>query len=59
MSLDRTRTLHRFVPIASAVRCATFGRETFPATREQFNTFIGAESAKCVAVEKRAKASLD
>ena len=40
-------------------RYATFGYETFPATREQFNAFIAAESAKYADVVKRAKVSLD
>ncbi|WP_246312435.1 Bug family tripartite tricarboxylate transporter substrate binding protein [Pseudaquabacterium terrae] len=40
-------------------RYATFGYETFPATREQFNTFIQSESARYADVVKRAKASLD
>ncbi len=40
-------------------RFATFGYDAFPATREQFNTFIAAESKKYGDVVKRAKASLD
>jgi tripartite-type tricarboxylate transporter receptor subunit TctC len=40
-------------------RYATFGYETFPTTREQFNAFIAAESAKYDAVIKRAKVALD
>ncbi|KNZ32395.1 MAG: TctC [Methylibium sp. NZG] len=40
-------------------RFSTFGYEAFPTTREQFNAFIGAESAKYAEVIKRAKASLD
>ena len=40
-------------------RYATFGYDVFPATRDQFNTFIAAESAKYADVVKRAKASLD
>jgi tripartite-type tricarboxylate transporter receptor subunit TctC len=40
-------------------RYATFGYETFPVTREQFNTFIAAESTKYADVVKRSKASLD
>jgi tripartite-type tricarboxylate transporter receptor subunit TctC len=40
-------------------RYATFGYETFPVTREQFNSFIAAESNKYADVVKRAKASLD
>jgi len=40
-------------------RYATFGYETFPTTRTQFNAFINAESAKYADVIKRAKASLD
>jgi tripartite-type tricarboxylate transporter receptor subunit TctC len=40
-------------------RYATFGYETFPATREQFNAFIQSESARYADVIKRAKVSLD
>jgi len=40
-------------------RYATFGYETFPVTREQFNAFIAAESVKYADVVKRSKASLD
>jgi tripartite-type tricarboxylate transporter receptor subunit TctC len=40
-------------------RYATFGYDVFPATRDQFNTFIAAESAKYADVVKRVKASLD
>ena len=40
-------------------RYATFGYETFPVTRTQFNAFIAAESTKYADVIKRAKASLD
>jgi tripartite-type tricarboxylate transporter receptor subunit TctC len=40
-------------------RYATFGYETFPATREQFSVFIQSESARYADVIKRAKASLD
>jgi tripartite-type tricarboxylate transporter receptor subunit TctC len=40
-------------------RYAAFGYETFPTTREQFNGFIAAESAKYADVIKRAKVSLD
>jgi len=40
-------------------RFATFGYDSFPTTREQFNAFIAAESAKYADVIKRAKASLD
>ncbi|HJV70741.1 tripartite tricarboxylate transporter substrate binding protein [Ideonella sp.] len=40
-------------------RYATFGYETFPVTRDQFNAFIAAESAKYADVVKRSKASLD
>ncbi len=40
-------------------RFATFGYEPFPATPEQFNAFIAAESAKSATVVKRSKASLD
>ena len=40
-------------------RFASFGYDAFPSTREQFNGFIAAESAKYADVVKRAKASLD
>lgn len=40
-------------------RYATFGYETFPTTRTQFNAFIAAESAKYADVIQRAKVSLD
>jgi tripartite-type tricarboxylate transporter receptor subunit TctC len=40
-------------------RFATFGYDSFPTTRAQFNAFIAAESAKYADVVKRAKASLD
>ena len=40
-------------------RYATFGYELFPATHDQFNTFIKAESAKYADVVKRSKASID
>ena len=40
-------------------RYATFGYEVFPASREQFQGFIAAESSKYADVIKRAKASLD
>lgn len=40
-------------------RFATFGYDSFPTTREQFNAFIAAESAKYADVIKRAKAALD
>jgi tripartite-type tricarboxylate transporter receptor subunit TctC len=40
-------------------RYAAFGYDAFPATRDQFNTFIAAESAKYADVVKRSKASLD
>ena len=40
-------------------RYAAFGYETFPATRDQFNGYIAAESVKWADVVKRAKASLD
>ena len=40
-------------------RYATFGYETFPATREQFGAFVGAESKKYADVVKRANVSLD
>jgi tripartite-type tricarboxylate transporter receptor subunit TctC len=40
-------------------RYATFGYELFPSTRDQFNAFIQAESARYADVIKRARASLD
>ena len=40
-------------------RYATFGYDTFPTTRTQFNAFIAAESAKYADVIQRAKVSLD
>ena len=40
-------------------RFATFGYEAFPTTREQFNAFVAAESAKYAEVIKRSKVSLD
>jgi tripartite-type tricarboxylate transporter receptor subunit TctC len=40
-------------------RYASFGYETFPVSRDQFNTFIAAESTKYADVVKRSKASLD
>ena len=40
-------------------RFATLGYEPFPVTREQFRSYIGAESAKYADVVRRAKASLD
>ncbi|HEY6134238.1 MAG TPA: tripartite tricarboxylate transporter substrate binding protein [Rubrivivax sp.] len=40
-------------------RYATFGYEQFPTTRDQFNSYIAAESVKYADVIKRAKASLD
>jgi tripartite-type tricarboxylate transporter receptor subunit TctC len=40
-------------------RYATFGYDLFPATRDQFNAFIAAESKKYAEVIKRAKVSLD
>jgi tripartite-type tricarboxylate transporter receptor subunit TctC len=40
-------------------RYAGFGYEPFPASREQFSTFISAESAKYADAVKRAKVSLD
>ncbi|MET0348480.1 MAG: tripartite tricarboxylate transporter substrate binding protein [Rhizobacter sp.] len=40
-------------------RYATFGYETFPVTRAQFNAFIASESTKYADVIKRSKASLD
>ena len=40
-------------------RFATFGYDSFPVTRDQFNAFIASESAKYADVVKRAKASLD
>ena len=40
-------------------RYATFGYETFPTTRPQFEKFVQTESVKYADVIKRAKASLD
>jgi tripartite-type tricarboxylate transporter receptor subunit TctC len=40
-------------------RYATFGYETFPATREQFQAFIASESTKYADVIRRAKVQLD
>jgi tripartite-type tricarboxylate transporter receptor subunit TctC len=40
-------------------RFATFGYESFPTTREQFKTFIAAESKKYGEVVAKTKASLD
>jgi tripartite-type tricarboxylate transporter receptor subunit TctC len=40
-------------------RYATFGYELFPITRDQFNTFIKAESTKYADVVKRSKAAID
>jgi tripartite-type tricarboxylate transporter receptor subunit TctC len=40
-------------------RFVTFGYDAFPATRDQFNAFIAAESTKYGEVVKKAKASLD
>ncbi len=40
-------------------RYATFGYETFPVTRDQFNAFVGTEQTKYADVIKRSKASLD
>ena len=40
-------------------RYATFGYDLFPATRDQFNAFIAAESKKYAEVIQRAKVSLD
>lgn len=40
-------------------RFATFGYEAFPTTREQFNSFIAAESKKYGEVVAKTKASLD
>jgi tripartite-type tricarboxylate transporter receptor subunit TctC len=40
-------------------RYATFGCDTFPATRDQFNAFINAVSSKYADVVRRSKASLD
>ena len=45
-------------PVIKA-RYATFGYETFPATREQFSQFIATESARYADVIKRAKVALD
>ncbi len=40
-------------------RFDTFGYDAFPTTREQFNTFIAAESKKYGEVVAKTKASLD
>ncbi|NML18603.1 Bug family tripartite tricarboxylate transporter substrate binding protein [Azohydromonas caseinilytica] len=40
-------------------RYATFGYDVFPATRDEFNAFIAAESKKYAEVIRRAKVSLD
>ena len=40
-------------------RFVTFGYDSFPTTREQFNAFIAAETVKYADMVKRAKASLD
>jgi tripartite-type tricarboxylate transporter receptor subunit TctC len=40
-------------------RYNTFGYEAFPTTREQFESFVQAESGKYAEVVRRAKASLD
>lgn len=40
-------------------RFATFGYDSFPTTREQFNAFVAAESAKYAEVIHKVKASLD
>jgi tripartite-type tricarboxylate transporter receptor subunit TctC len=40
-------------------RYATFGYETFPATRDQFSAFIQSESTRYADVIRRAKVSLD
>lgn len=45
-------------PVIKA-RYATFGYETFPATREQFSQFIATESARYADVIKRSKVVLD
>ena len=42
-----------------AQRYATFGYETYSATREQFAAFVNAESTKYADVVRRAKAALD
>ncbi len=40
-------------------RFATFGYDSFPTTREQFNAFIASESAKYAGVIQKAKVALD
>jgi tripartite-type tricarboxylate transporter receptor subunit TctC len=40
-------------------RFVTFGYDSFPTTREQFNAFIASETVKYADMVKRAKASLD
>lgn len=42
-----------------AQRYATFGYESFPATKDQFNAYIASESARFADVIKKAKISLD
>ena len=42
-----------------AQRYATFGYETFPVTKEQFNAYIAEESARNAEVIKKAKISLE
>jgi tripartite-type tricarboxylate transporter receptor subunit TctC len=42
-----------------AQRYATFGYESFPATKEQFNAYVASESARFAEVIKMAKISLD
>ena len=59
-----TDRIHQDIEAALAepdmkARFATFGYDAFPATREQFNIFIAAESAKYADVVRRAKVSLD
>ena len=59
-----TEKIHKDIEAALAEpdmkeRFATFGYDSFPVTREQFNAFIASESAKYADVVKRAKASLD
>ena len=42
-----------------AQRYTTFGYEPFPATRDQFNAYVSAESARYAQVIKSARISLD
>jgi tripartite-type tricarboxylate transporter receptor subunit TctC len=59
-----TDKLHQDIQAALAEpdireRYVTLGYDPFPTTREQFTTFIAAESAKYADVVRRAKVSLD